>query len=97
MTIEYDGNTYKAGKGSRENLNEAITTANAGILTEIEWTKADGTPITLTAADLKNLAALIQPKKTAIIHKAKALEVQINAMTDPVEIAAFNVAAAWNA
>lgn len=65
--IEYNGHLYDYDEKARDRINAAIIALElAGTEAALEWTCADNTDATVTAADLKNIIAAVAVRSNAL-------------------------------
>jgi len=90
IPIEHSGNTYATTLEAKNAINFYIaslpTLASAG-----DYYAANGEKVSLTKADFKALAALIQAREIESRDKREDLLTQINACTTLQEVAAINI------
>lgn len=65
--IEYNGNSFDYDEKARDRINAAIIALEvAGESASLEWTAADNTDVTVTAADLKGIISAVAVRSNAL-------------------------------
>ena len=90
IPIEYSGNIYATTLEAKNAINFYIASLST-LATSGDYYTAEGEKISLTKADFKALAVLIQNREIESRDKRENLLTQINACTTLEEVAAINI------
>lgn len=76
--IEYNGNSFDYDEKARDRINAAIIALEvAGESASLEWTSADNTDVTVTAADLKGIISAVAVRSNALHVAYRAAKEQV--------------------
>lgn len=88
--IEYNGYLYDYDDKARDRINAAIIALElAGAEASLEWTCADNTDATVTAADLKNIIAAVAVRSNALHVAYRTAKTAVEAAQSKEELEAI--------
>lgn len=88
--IEYNGHSYDYDEKARDRINAAIIALElAEEDAALEWTCADNTDATVTAADLKNIIAAVAVRSNALHVAYRAAKTAVEAAQTQEELEAI--------
>jgi len=94
--IEYNNMLFNAHPQAIQNMIEAVSMDNAGLLsTPVTWTLADGSTADLSSDDIKSIAQLMQQRKTDAYANQRSLVASINSASTLDELKAIDLNAGW--
>lgn len=87
--IAYGGNNYDYDDKARDRINAAIIALDVqGEGASIEWTTADNTNVSVTAADLRGVIAAVAVRSNALHVKYRELKEAVEGCTDKAGVEA---------
>lgn len=90
--IEYNGHLYDYDEKARERINAAIIALElAGESASLEWTAADNTDVTVTAADLKGIISAVAVRSNALHVAYRAAKEQVEAAQSKEDLEAIEL------
>lgn len=93
--IEHEGNTYDFDAKSRDRLDIALKSLSAqGEGATINWTMADNTTVTITAADIMGVFITSAVRSNALHEQYRAIKEKIEAAQTVEEVEAIEVGGA---
>lgn len=88
--IEYNGNSFDYDEKARDRINAAIIALEvAGEGTSLEWTCADNTDATVTAADLRNIIAAVALRSNTLHIAYRTAKTAVEAAQSKEELEAI--------
>lgn len=85
--IEYNGHLYDYDDKARDRINAAIIALElAGAEASLEWTCADNTDATVTAADIKNIVSAVAVRSNALHVAYRNAKTAVEAATTKEEL-----------
>lgn len=88
--IEYNGNSFDYDEKARDRINAAIIALEvAGESASLEWTAADNTDVTVTAADLKGIISAVAVRSNALHVAYRAAKEQVAAAQSKEDLEAI--------
>lgn len=88
--IEYNGNSFDYDEKARDRINAAIIALEvAGEGASLEWTAADNTDVTVTAADLKGIISAVAVRSNALHVAYRAAKEQVEAAESKEDLEAI--------
>ena len=88
--IEYNGHLYDYDEKARDRINAAIIALElAGTEAALEWTCADNTDATVTAADLKNIIAAVAVRSNTLHVAYRAAKAAVEAAESKEDLEAI--------
>ena len=87
--LVFQGNTYDTDALSQQRIQGASQLATLDAITEIDWTTADNTTVTLTKADVINLGVTLGAHITTAHERGRIVRQQIEAATTEAELEAI--------
>lgn len=88
--IEYNGNSFDYDEKARDRINAAIIALEtAGEGASLEWTAADNTDVTVTAADLKGIISAVAVRSNALHVAYRAAKEQVAAAQSKEDLEAI--------
>ena len=88
--IEYNGNSFDYDEKARDRINAAIIALEvAGESASLEWTAADNTDVTVTAADLKGIISAVAVRSNALHVAYRAAKEQVEAALSKEDLEAI--------
>lgn len=90
--IEYNGSSFDYDEKARDRINAAIIALEvAGESASLEWTAADNTDVTVTAADLKGIISAVAVRSNALHVAYRAAKEQVEAAESKEEVEAIEL------
>ena len=87
--LVFQGNTYDTDALSQQRIQGASQLATLDAITEIDWTTADNTTVTLTKSDVINLGVALGAHITTAHERGRIVRQQIEAATTEAELEAI--------
>lgn len=85
----FAGNTYDTDALSQQRIQGAAQLASLDAITEMDWTTAENTTVTLTKADVINLGLALGSHITTAHSRGRIVRQQIEAATTKAELEAI--------
>lgn len=90
LPIEYNGHSYDYDEKARDRINAAIIALDvAGEGASLEWTTADNSDATVTAADLRAIIAAVAVRSNALHTQYREAKAKVEAAQSAAELEAI--------